>query len=65
MAEMYDLNWVINSLYNEMYLSLTTLRNSNELNAYCCMPRASVYKSLKIVGLCSPANNFPWEEVTL
>ena len=48
-----------------MYLSWTTLRKSNELNAYCCMPRVSVYKSLKMAGLCSPANNFSWEEVTL
>ena len=48
-----------------MYLSWITPRNSSELNAYCCMPRASMYKSLKIVGLCSPANNFSWEEVTL
>ena len=48
-----------------MDLSWITLRNSSELNVYYCMLRASVYKSLKIVGLCSPANNFSGEEVTL
>ena len=48
-----------------MYLSWTTLKKSNELNAYCCMPKAFIYKSLMMVGLCSPANSFSWEEVTL
>ena len=48
-----------------MYLCWTTLRKSNEMNAYCCMPRALLYKSLNMVGLCSPANSFAWEEVTL
>ena len=64
-AETYECNWVINSLYREMYLSWITLRNSSELIAYCCIPRASMYNSLKRVGLCSPANKFSWEEVTL
>ena len=40
-----------------MYFSCTTLRKSSELNAYCCIPKASVYKSLKMAGLCFPANN--------
>ena len=48
-----------------MYLSCITLRNSSELTAYCCMPKASMYNILKSVGLCSPANNFTCEEVTL
>ena len=64
-AGTYLCNWVINYLYREMYLSWITLRNSSELIAYCCMPGASMYNSLKSVGLCSPANNFSWEEVTL
>ena len=56
-ADMYDFNCVINSLYSEMYLSCMTLKKSNELNAYCCTPNVSVCKSLNTAGLCSHANN--------
>ena len=41
-----------------MYLSCTILRKRSELNAYCCIPKAFVYKILNDVGLCFPANNF-------
>ena len=61
----YAFSCVISSLYSEMYLSCMTLKKSNELNAYCCIPKLFVYKSLNIVGLCSPANNLSWEDVTL
>ena len=39
-----------------MYLSCMTLKKRNELNAYCCIPKLFVYKSLNIAGLCSPGN---------
>ena len=48
-----------------MYLSCITLRNSSELIAYYCMPKASMYNILKSAGLYSPANKFSCEEVTL
>ena len=54
---MYDFSCVIDSFYKEIYLSCTTPRKRSELNAYCCMPKASIYKSLNMAGLCFPANN--------
>ena len=62
---MYDFSCVTNSLYREIYLSCTILRKRSELNAYCCTPKAFIYKILNREGLCSPANSFSCKEVTL
>ena len=40
------------------YTKRCILRKRSELNAYCCTPKAFIYKILNKVGLCSPANNF-------
>ena len=48
-----------------MYLSCTILRKRSELNAYCCIPKAFVYKILNNMGLYSLASNFSCHIVQL